>query len=48
MWESEDGEPGQWYGVKFAEKKDIKAVTMRVSDNWPLRDRIAERVSADP
>ena len=37
MWESEDGEPGQWYGVKFADKKDIKAVVMRVSDNWPLR-----------
>jgi len=32
VWESEDGEPGQWYGVKFAEKKDIKAVTMRTPD----------------
>jgi hypothetical protein len=32
VWESEDGEPGQWFGVKFAEKKDIKAVVMRTPD----------------
>merc|ERR1711935_376000 len=32
VWESEDGEPGQWYGIKFAEKKDIKAVVMRTPD----------------
>jgi len=32
VWESEDGNPDQWYGVKFAEKKDIKAVVMRIPD----------------
>ena len=32
VWESEDGEPDQWYGVKFAEKKDIKSMVIRIPD----------------
>merc|ERR1712086_1190332 len=32
VWESEDGEPGQWYGIKFAEKKDIKSMVIRIPD----------------
>jgi hypothetical protein len=32
VWESEDGEPGQWYGIKFDDKKDIKSVVLRTPD----------------
>jgi len=32
VWESEDGETGQWIGLKFAEKQDIQAMVMRTPD----------------
>jgi hypothetical protein len=32
IWESEDGEPGQWIGLKFAEKTDIQSMVMRTPD----------------
>jgi hypothetical protein len=32
VWESEDGEPGQWFGIKFPEKKDIKSMVIRIPD----------------
>jgi hypothetical protein len=32
VWESEDGEPGQWIGIKFAEPTDIQSMVMRTPD----------------
>jgi len=32
VWESEDGEPGQWIGLKFSEKQDIQSMVMRTPD----------------
>jgi len=32
IWESEDGEAGQWIGLKFDQKQDIQAMVMRTPD----------------